>query len=188
MANPASAEPLLRRALRMFGEAPVGRSRYAATLVSLGIVYEQEGKRALAEDALTQSLRGDSPADSRSTIALELLAVLLAREKRCQEAAEFANHADRIIRSTFGQDGPPRASALATVAFVEEHAGDLENAEHHYSQALRILRAYKLLDSSAGFDVMTQYVIVLRKLHRGQEAKSVNAELARFRSAAQLPH
>jgi tetratricopeptide (TPR) repeat protein len=114
--------------------------------------------------------------------------VLLSKVKRFDEAGEFANRAYGIARSVFGEDNPRVASALGAMALVEERAGNPDKAEQHYAEALRIMRKNGILDSSGGLELMTREAILLRKLHRGREAKSVNAELKTFRSAAQPAH
>jgi tetratricopeptide (TPR) repeat protein len=168
----------------LFERTPGSRDRYIATLVSLGVVYRQQGKKRLAELTFRRVLRDNGDASPRSILSLEFLAVLLAQQKRCGEAAQLANRARGIVQDTFGDGSLPLASALATVAFVEQHARDFENAEQHYAQALRIMREQNMLNSSAGLDFANQYAIVLRKRHRGRELKSLNAELDAFRSVA----
>ena len=133
--------------------------------------------RALGEGADT--------ANSFNVGTLQFLAVLLAKQKRFGEAFEFANRAYGVALSAFGDDNPQVASALTAMAFVEDGAGNLEKAEQHYAEALRIMRKHDILASTGGLQIMQCYAIVLRKLHRGREAKSVNAELKAFRSAAE---
>jgi tetratricopeptide (TPR) repeat protein len=189
MADAARAEPLLKRALAIFERSSPEGLQYSATLASLGVVYAQEGKHALAEDALTRALgEGADAANSFNMGTLQFLAVLLAKEKRFGEAFEFANRAYGIALSAFGEDNPQVASALTAMAFVEDRAGNLDKAKHHYAEALRIMRKHDIFASTGGLEIMQCYAIVLRKLHRGREAKSVNAELKAFRSAAQPAH
>jgi tetratricopeptide (TPR) repeat protein len=189
MGDAARAEPPLKRALAIFETMSPRSLGYAANLTSLGVVYAQEGKYGLAEDAFNRALSGDANIASSFTVgAVQFVAVLLAKEKRFGEAAEFANRAYGIALSAFGKDNPQLASALTAVAFVEQRAGNLEKAEHHYAEALRIMRKNDLLDSTGGLEIMQSYAIVLRKLHRGREAKSVNAELNTLRLPAQSAH
>jgi tetratricopeptide (TPR) repeat protein len=185
----ARAEPLLKRALAIFERSSRDGPQHAATLTSLGVVYVHEGKNALAEDAFNRALSKDTnAADSFGPVVHQFLATLLATERRFGEAGEFAARAYDLARSVFGEDNPQVASALEAMAFVEEQAGNPDKAEHHYAEALRIMRKHDILDSTGGVEIMTRYAIVLRKLHRGREAKSVSAELKTFRSAAQPAH
>jgi hypothetical protein len=143
----------------------------------------------LAEDAFKRALsRGEHPANSHDVVALQFLAVVMAREKRFGEAGEFAKRAYGIALSVFGENHPQVASALGATAFVEEYAGEFDKAEHDYSESLRIMREHDILDSNAGLEIMTRYAIVLRKLHRRHEAKNVSAELNALRLAAQSAH
>jgi tetratricopeptide (TPR) repeat protein len=188
MGDSARAEPLLRRALAQFEGVPMFSLQYAATLVSLGVVYGRERKRALAEDALQRALKvqGEvASSDSRAIPPLEYLAALLAGERRFDEAAKYANRAFQIAQATFGDSGPPVASAVGRVAFVEERSGDFENAEHHFAHALQIVRQNGLDNSDESLFLMTHYAAVLRKLHKSGEAKHVEAEAKAFRSATQ---
>jgi tetratricopeptide (TPR) repeat protein len=189
MGDAARAEPPLKRALAIFETMSPRSPGYAAILISLGVVYANEGKYGLAEDAYRRALSGDAKtANSFNVGAVQFLAVLLAKEKRFGEAADFANRAYNIALSAFGEDNPQVASALTAMAFVEQRAGNLDEAEHHYAEALRIMRKNNILDSTGGLEIMQSYAIVLRNLHRGREAKSVNAELNTLRLAAQSAH
>jgi len=183
------AEPLLKQALAIVERISSGGPEYAAIVTSLGVVYAQEGKYGLAEDAFNRALNGDANVASSFTVgAVQFVAVLLSKEKRFSEAADFANRAYGIARSAFDEDNPQTASALTTMAFVEQRAGNLDKAERHYAEALRIMRKHDILDSTGGLEIMQNYAIVLRKLHRGREAKSVSAELKTFRSTSKPAH
>jgi tetratricopeptide (TPR) repeat protein len=189
MGDWARAEPLLKRALAIFERSSPDSPQYAAILTSLGVVYANEGKHGLAEDAFNRALSGNINAtNSFNAGTLQLLAMLLTKEKRFSEAAELANRAYGIALSAFGEGNPQVASALEAMAFVEEQSGNPDKAEHHYAEALRIMRKHDILASTGGLEIMTRYAIVLRKLHRGREAKSVNAELNTLRLAAQSAH
>jgi len=179
----------LKRALAIFERIASGGAQYAATLTSLGVLYAYEGKNALAEDAFSRALSGNgNAASSFNVVALQFLAVLLSKEKRFREAGELANRACSIARSAYGEENPAVASALTAMAFVAEHAGNLDNAERHYAEAVRIMRKHDLLDSSGGLELMTRYGIVLRKLHRGREARNLNCELRTFRWRRKASH
>jgi tetratricopeptide (TPR) repeat protein len=92
MDDAARAEPPLKRALAIFEKISSGGPQHAVTLTSLGVVYAHEGKYGLAEDAFNRALSGDAKAaNSFNAGTLEFLAVLMSKEKRFGEAAEFAS-------------------------------------------------------------------------------------------------
>lgn len=183
----ARAEPTLKRALELFETIPELRGQSAATLAYLGGVYRDEKKYGLAEDAFTRALDlqgGPQHAPGPQTAAvLELLAGVCALEKRFDEASRYASAALDIMKKIFPPDTPPIAGAIGAQAFVDDHAGDLEAADRHYSEALRILRASGVANSTIGADYMVAHAQVLRRLHRAQDAKNLEVQVKSFRQS-----
>lgn len=183
MGDFVSAQIMLTRALAILEKPPAPRAQYAATLVSLGVVYGAENKRELAEDLFVRALKmyDDNPEDPRSADALQNVAMLRVLQKRFAEAADSANRAYTALKSAYGENSVPAANALGTLAFVEEKAGDLKQSELDYSRAFRILRDGRLLASNSASGIMSGYESVLRKLHRKREAKAIEQA---FRAAS----
>jgi tetratricopeptide (TPR) repeat protein len=179
------AEPLLRRALPMFDAVPELRGQSAATLSYLGGVYRDEKKYALAEDAFTRALNlqgGFEHANGPQAGAiLELLAGIYGLEKRFDEGARYAAAALRIMQTAFPPDSPPIAGAIGAQGFVALRAGDLAGADRYYSEALRIMRLNAIEGSTIGTDFMTERAQILRRLHRTQDAKSIETQIKAFR-------
>jgi tetratricopeptide (TPR) repeat protein len=184
MADIASAQPLLRRALAILEAVPSMSVQYAGALDSLGILYADENKQALAEDAFTRALQvyEGAPESPRSAVALESMAGIRVRQKRFAEAADFANRAYTVLKSATGENSAPAAAALGTLASVEQEAGDLEQSEHDYSGAIRILRDHGALRSKSASGILSGYARVLRKLHRQPEAKALEQQVKAFRA------
>ncbi len=185
LGNFVSAQLMLRRALAILETSPVARVQYAATLVSLGLVYGAEKNYVQAEDLFVRALKmyDDKAADPRSAVALQNVAMIRVQQKRFSEAADFANRAYTAVKSAYGENSAPAANALGTIAFVEEKEGDLQRSERDYSSALRILRDDRLVASNSMSGIMSGYGSVLRKLHRKREAKTIERDLKAFRAA-----
>jgi tetratricopeptide (TPR) repeat protein len=186
----ARAEPILKRALEMFETVPALRGQSAATLAYLGGVYRDEKKYRLAEDAFTRALdlRGgpERAAGPQGAAILELLAGVCALEKRFDDAGRYAAAALAIMKKIFPPDTPPIAGAIGAQAYVDEHAGDLEAADKHYSEALRIMRLNGVANSAIGADYMASHAQVLRRLHRAQDAKSLEIQVKAFRQSGSV--
>jgi tetratricopeptide (TPR) repeat protein len=184
MGDTVSAKYMLQRALAILEAAPSMRMQYAGTLDSLGIVYAHENKLALAEDAFTRALKvyAGAPGSPRSGVALQSMAGIRVRQKRFAEAMDFANRAYTVLKSASGENSAPAAAALGTLASVEQEAGDLDQSEHTYSVAIRVLRDDGVLGSRSASEILCGYARVLRKLHRQQEAKAVEAQVKAFRA------
>jgi len=184
MGDMVSAKYMLRRALAIFDAVPSMRVQYAGTLDSLGIVYAHENKLAMAEDAFTRALKvyEGAPGSPRSALALESMARIRVRQKRFAEATDFASRAYTVLKSAAGENSAAAAAALGTLAFVQQEAGDLEQSEHTYSAAIRVLRDDGGLDSKFASDILSGYARVLRKLHRQREAKAVEQQVKAFRA------
>jgi tetratricopeptide (TPR) repeat protein len=185
--NLARAEPTLKRALEMFETIPELRGQSAATLAYLGGVYRDEKKYRLAEDAFTGALdrQGglEHAASPQAAAILELLAGVCALEKRFDDASHYAAAALVIMKKIFPPDTSPIAGAIGAQAFVDEHAGDLEAADKHYSEALRIMRLNGVANSTIGADYMASHAQVLRRLHRAQDAKNLEIQVKSFRQS-----
>jgi tetratricopeptide (TPR) repeat protein len=180
----SSALTTLRRALRLLETDPGMRIQYAGTLVSLGAIYSAENKLRLAEDALTQavSVYGDAGPNLRSALAFEYLAIVRAQQKRFAEGEDLANRAQSALRNAFGENSVAAAGALATLGFVEEKAGNLEQSEQDYSRAVAIVRD-RGFAGAASPGILSGYASVLRKLHRRREAAVIDRQLKAFRNA-----
>jgi tetratricopeptide (TPR) repeat protein len=185
MGDLARAEPLLKRALVMFEEISELRGQSAATLSYLGSVYRDDKKYGMAEDAFTRalSLEGgfEHAQGPQAGAVLELLAGVCALEKRFDDGARYAAAALRIMQAAFPADSPPIAGALGAVAYVELRAGDLEAADRDYSEALRIMRLNAIERSTIGTDYMRERAQILKRLHRSEDAKSLETQIKTFR-------
>jgi len=179
----SSARTTLRRALRLLEADPGMRIQYAGTLVSLGAIYSAENKLGLAEDVLTQAVRvyGDAGPNRRSALAFEYLAAVRAQQKRFAEGEDLANRAQSTLRSAFGENSAAAAGALATLAFVEEKAGNLEQSEQDYSRAVAIVRD-RGFTGAASSGILSGYANVLRKLHRRHDAAIIDRQLKALRN------
>ncbi|HKD07587.1 MAG TPA: tetratricopeptide repeat protein [Bryobacteraceae bacterium] len=184
----ARAEPLLRRALASFENAPEPREReLAATLTRMAQLYMGQNKLALAEDALTRALRAGEvafgPSHPQLAVILEALASALARQNRLDLARDYLRRAIAIQSSVFGETSPMAGAAYANGGFVEQRARNFAAAAEQYERALaglpadgpfavKNLRAY----------VMQRYAESLKALHRNREAGAVLVDLNSFRA------
>jgi len=184
-ADLARAEPLLKRALVMFNEIPELRAQSAATLSYLGSVYRDEKKYGIAEEAFTRALDLEGGFEHargpQAAAILELLAGVSALEKRFDDGARYAAAAIKIMQDTFPPDSPPIAGAFGAAAFVEFRAGQLEAADRDYSEALRIMRVNAIEGSTIGTDYLTERAQILKRLHRSEDAKSLETQIKTFR-------
>jgi tetratricopeptide (TPR) repeat protein len=185
MGDLARSEPILKRALPMFDAIPVLRGQSAATLAYLGGVYRDEKKYAMAEEAFTRALElqggFEHARGPQAAAILELLAGVCALEKRFDDGDRYAAAALKIMQATFPPDSPPIAGAFGAQGFVALRAGDLELADRYYSEALRIMRLNAIEGSTIGTDFMTEKAQILRRLHRKQDAKSIETQIKAFR-------
>ena len=185
MGDLARAEPLLKRALLMFSEIPELRSQSAATLSYLGSVYRDEKKYGMAEEAFTRALDLEGGFEQatgpQAGAVLELLAGVCALEKRFDDGSRYAAAALKIMQTTFPLDSPPIAGAFGAVAYVELRAGELEAADRDYSEALRIMRLNAIERSTIGTDFLTEKAQIMKRLHRSQDAKSLETQIKAFR-------
>jgi tetratricopeptide (TPR) repeat protein len=182
------AEPLLKRALVMFNEIPELRSQSAATLSYLGSVYRDEKKYGMAEEAFARALDLEGGFEHargpQAGAILELLAGVCALEKRFDDGARYAAAALRIMETAFPSDSPPIAGAFGARGFVKLRAGDLEGADRDYSEALRIMRLNAIERSTVGTDFLTEKAQIMRRMHRSQDAKSLETQIKAFRLGA----
>jgi tetratricopeptide (TPR) repeat protein len=188
MGDLARSEPLLKRALLMFNEIPKLSGQSAATLSYLGSVYRDEKKYGMAEEAFTRALDLEGGFEHargpQAGAVLELLAGVCALEKRFDDGARYAAAALRIMQTAFPADSPPIAGAFGARGFVELRAGDLEGADRDYSEALRIMRLNAIETSTVGTDFLTEKAQIMRRMHRSQDAKSLEAQIKAFRQRA----
>ena len=185
MGDLSRAEPLLKRALSMFDALPELRGHSAATLSYLGAVYRDEKKYAMAEEEFTRALDllggFEHARGPQAAVVMELLAGVLALEKRFDDGARYAVAALRMMQAWFPVDSPSVAGAIGAQGFVALRAGDLEAADRYYSEALRIMRLNGIEGSTIGTDFMTERAQVLRRLHRSHDAKSLETQIKTFR-------
>lgn len=139
----------------------------------------------MAEQAFTRALEFEGGFEHaqgpQAAAVLELLAGVCALEKRFDQGVRYAAAALRIMEAVFPPDSPPIAGAVGAQGFVELRAGDLEAADRHYSEALRIMRLNGLERSTVGTDYLVERAQILRRMHRSQDAKSIEAQVKAFR-------
>jgi tetratricopeptide (TPR) repeat protein len=177
---PARAEPLLRRALSLFESNPASPPEQTATVLrSLGSLYCAQNKLAMAEEMLTRALSLDRKVlgDNHPQVAqmMETLSWVYSERGELATAKDLSAQAWNVMSNTFGADSLPVAGALASRAFVEVRAKDLNAAALYYAEAVKIARHhpdYQRMQLS----LIQRYQEVLKALHRNHEAGELNAE------------
>ncbi len=183
--NLARAEPLLRRSLKMMENNPSTPGEQLATaLFATGELYRTQNKLALAEDAWSRALQiertelGDSHPQVASVMVM--LADVYSARGESGVARDYATRASEIMRDVFGDNSIPAAAALANRAMVEQRANNLQAAADDYERALGIAQGHP--ESRSIERVMMQrYALLLKAMHRGREAKALDAGVAYFR-------
>jgi tetratricopeptide (TPR) repeat protein len=147
MGSAARALPLYRRARALYRNVlGPNHPRVAALLSQEGLILLQDGKLALAEQAMTQSLKllqTTCPAcTAEQAIAESNLGLLRLRQRRYTEADHaFTAAIDKREKLT-AHPGPELADALQCLAEVREKQHRLEDAARLNTRA-EMIRGYR---------------------------------------------
>ncbi len=186
--NIAQAEPLLRRAVALSETIePPDPTETGDALACLGFLYRMEGKPGLAEDALVRALEikrgvlGDGHPQLASI--LQMLADVSSGTGDFESARRYTRQSIDILTSHFGEDSVAAAVALANSAEIEVRAQNFESARNSYQRALVSLRRYRADAAPLLPGVLERYAALLKRMHRGREAKPLIAEARSIRSA-----
>jgi tetratricopeptide (TPR) repeat protein len=169
------------RTIRM--ERPEDRamvSGLSATLLCIeGRYRDSESEYLAAVHAWEQANRGNT-ADAGAV--LNGLASLYLREHRLDEANQVLDRALGIFTSA--KDAVPfdRFQLLDVRAMVHARRQEWQDAEQDLHDAIAMLDGLPGLDPSILTRVLADYAYVLRKNHRRQEARNIEARAAFLRS------
>jgi len=183
--DPSSAEPLLKRSLKILETEPSAAGwQLASTLAATGQVYRSQGKLALAENAWMRALDIDRKmfGDAHPQVAylMERLAEVYAERNQFDLARRYAGQALGTMRSCCGEDSLAFAAALANRGLIEEYEKALPAAADDYASALAIARKHPN-NPTLLIRIIRNYTAVLRAIHHDREAKALALELKSFR-------
>jgi tetratricopeptide (TPR) repeat protein len=147
MGSGARALPLYRQARALYQKALGPDSPRVATILSQeGLILMQDGKLALAQQAMTQAVQTLSKSCPgclvELTIAQSNLGLLHLRQKRYREADEAYSAAIALREKFAVKRGPELADALQSLAEVREKEHLFEDAARLNSRA-QMIRAYR---------------------------------------------
>ncbi len=179
--NLARAEPLLRRSLQLLRRNPeVPPSQLSTALALVARLYADEGKLALAADAVDEAIAKDEmslgPNHPQVAMLLELRADILSRRGDAgdaQRAREQLATARTIMTGHFGPVSTAVAGVLAALGDVEERDGHAAAAVLDYSSAMDMLRSAGLDTAHFGHGLLARYAAALKAAHRGDEARTL---------------
>ena len=187
--NLAQAEPTLKRALNIFENLEKPQPEQTSdVLASLGFLYRMEKKPGVAEDALTRafdlkrSILG--PTHPQVTPILAMLADVWSQTGNYEKAETTARECVDILVNRFGEQSLPVAVALSNAAEIELRAGDADAAADRYGHALRIFRGLSADRSVVMARVIDRYAALLKRMHRGHDAKLLLSEARTIRAGA----
>jgi tetratricopeptide (TPR) repeat protein len=177
---PARAEPLLRRSLSLMQSDPsAAPEQIAVVLKSLSDLYSSENKLAMAEENLSKAIamaRRTLGEDHPQVAEMgENLAWIFADRGEIAAARELSAHSLDVMSKTFGAESLPVAGALATRAYIEVRAKDLNAAAENYRRALQIVRSHPD-NQRIELTLIQRYRDVLKALHRNQEIAALKTE------------
>jgi tetratricopeptide (TPR) repeat protein len=185
----AQAEPTLRRSLNVLEnlEKPAPEQT-SDVLASLGFLYRMQKKPGLAEDSLTRALDMKrslvGPTHPQVTPILAMLADVWSQIGDYQQAQTSAQQCVEILVDRFGEQSFPVAVALSNAAEIELRAGNTDAAADRYGHALRIFRALGADRSVVMVRVIDRYAALLKRMHRGHDAKLLLSEARTLRATA----
>jgi CHAT domain-containing protein/tetratricopeptide (TPR) repeat protein len=151
MGQHARAEPLLRQAVKIYGES-LGEEhpRFATSLDSLAALYRSMGEDARAEPLIRQAMeiRRKTLGEEHPRFAVSLgnLAALFLSRGEHARAEPLFRQALEIRRKALGEEHPHVAASLGRLAAFYGSWGEYGKAEPLCRQALEIQRA--LLDET----------------------------------------
>ena len=147
MGSGARALPLYRQARALYQKALGPDHPRVATLLSQeGLILMQDGKLALAEQAMTQAVQSLSKLCPgclvELTIAQSNLGLLHVRQKRYREADEAYSAAIELREKFAVSPGPELADALQSLAEVREKQHLFDDAARLNTRA-QMIRGYR---------------------------------------------
>lgn len=184
MGDRAAAEPSLRKSLAYF-ETVQNKHQTAATLNCLAELYIAEGKPAMADEALRRAVDLDEavigPTHPQIAVMLQLRADAAIRLGAFPRAKADMERAWSILRVRFGDESPVAGAFLANRGMLLERSGNNADAAADYERAAGILRNGGQETLQLRTILMEHYAVVLRALHRKDQAKAALAEAKSFR-------
>ena len=140
------AEPLCKEALAI-DEKVLGPDTpsVASTANNLAEIYQKEGKDQDAEPLFRKAVAVYSKTQSRIESVkgligtLNNLAVFYQKQGRFDEAKQCVEQALTLQRKTFGANSAGVGVELSTMAGIERATFDLDQAELHYQESIKIL-------------------------------------------------
>jgi serine/threonine-protein kinase len=162
-----------------------GSAELATTLTVVATVQQEQGEYEVAEKnfrrvlAIREAIHNHQPANAEVAEAVNNLAVVLAKTRRPENAAEdeaLTRRALALRTQIFGADHADTAQSLNNLAvflYWRRGPGDLEEAEKLYRQAIAI--RVRRLGARHPSVAITQnnYANVLRELGRHEEAEAM---------------
>ena len=147
MGSGARALPLYRQARALYQKALGPDNPRVATLLSQeGLILMQDGKLALAEQAMTQALRSLSKWCPGCLVELAIaqsnLGLLHVGQKRYREADEAYSAVIELREKFAVSPGPELADALQSLAEVREKERRFDDAARLKSRA-QMIRGYR---------------------------------------------
>jgi tetratricopeptide (TPR) repeat protein len=187
--NLAEAEPTLRRSLNVLENLEKPQpEQMSDVLASLGFLYRMENKPGIAEDALTRALDMKrsvmGPTHPQVTPILAMLADVWSQTGDHQKAETSAQQCVQILVDRFGERSFAVAVALSNAAEIELRAGNTDAAADRYGHALRIFRGLGADRSVVMVRVIDRYAALLKRMHRGRDAKLLLSEARTIRATA----
>jgi tetratricopeptide (TPR) repeat protein len=165
------------RAIRT--ERPADRamvhSLAAALLYTEGQYHEGEAEYLKALGAWEESGRGET---TDVAAVLGGLAALYIAEGRYREAGRTLDHAIAIVTSAKDAVATDRIKLLSIRAELHVRQGEWREAEADFGAAISAAERDTRLDPALLKPLLANYAYVLRKDHRGKEARSIEARAA----------
>ena len=145
----------------------------------------------LAETAWSKALALERTAfgDIHPQVAwlMEMLADVYSARGERDVARDYATRALEAMKRALGENALPTAAAFANRANVEQRASDLEAAAKDYARALGIAHAHPGNDRLEKA-LLQRYSVLLKTMHRGQEAREMSAMAGSFRPMVKSEH
>jgi tetratricopeptide (TPR) repeat protein len=175
----ARAREAFKRMCRVRTQGPEDRALVAGMA---GSMLKAEGRIKEAESEYLSALRGwDESGRSHSaetTAVLNMLGSLYIEERRFEEARRTLDRALAIL-DTAGDAAPKDRIVLLNIrAVMHARQGEWREAEENLRDAVSAADREMGLDPVSLADTLANYAWVLRKNHKGHEARSVEARAA----------
>ena len=186
------AEPLFKRALAI-SEKKLGSDHpdLGTILNNLGSLYEDQRRRAEAEPLYLRSLaiweKALGPDHPDVAIAVHNLANLYRNLGKYAEAEPLYLRSLTIWQKTLGPDHPYVGISLRERANLYRDQGNYADAEPLYVRSLQIFE--KSLDENHlnMAETLENYILLLRKMNRTDEADKFDIRLEAIRSPQKKP-